>query len=189
MAGPQTTTYRDDRGRVRVFDYDNDGWMDIYLVNSGRCDFYDPRPPLRNALYKNNRDGTFTESPKRPDCRAGATVWAPQLATTMETAFRTCTSRNTGAAFSTTTKGMVSSPTLPKKPESALQDGLPARYGSIMTTTDVWIFLCAVRGFQQGEEPVLRKCPTGERYYCIPRGYNPAPSRSFTIMAMARLQT
>ena len=23
-------------------DYDNDGWMDIYLVNSGRCDFYEP---------------------------------------------------------------------------------------------------------------------------------------------------
>ena len=43
------------------FDYDNDGWMDIYLVNSGKCDFYDPNPPLRNALYRNNRDGTFTD--------------------------------------------------------------------------------------------------------------------------------
>ncbi|HEX6505168.1 MAG TPA: CRTAC1 family protein [Terriglobales bacterium] len=42
-------------------DYDNDGWMDIYLVNSGKCDFYDPIPPLRNALYRNNRDGTFTD--------------------------------------------------------------------------------------------------------------------------------
>jgi enediyne biosynthesis protein E4 len=42
-------------------DYDNDGWMDIYLVNSGKCDFYDPAPPLRNALYRNNRDGTFTD--------------------------------------------------------------------------------------------------------------------------------
>jgi len=42
-------------------DYDNDGWMDIYLVNSGKCDFYDPSPPLRNALYHNNRDGTFTD--------------------------------------------------------------------------------------------------------------------------------
>lgn len=42
-------------------DYDNDGWMDIYLVNSGRCDFFDPAPPLRNALYRNNRDGTFTD--------------------------------------------------------------------------------------------------------------------------------
>jgi hypothetical protein len=42
-------------------DYDNDGWMDIYLVNSGKCDFYDPNPPLRNALYRNNRDGTFSD--------------------------------------------------------------------------------------------------------------------------------
>jgi enediyne biosynthesis protein E4 len=42
-------------------DYDNDGWMDIYLVNSGPCDFFAPKLPLRNALYKNNRDGTFTD--------------------------------------------------------------------------------------------------------------------------------
>ena len=42
-------------------DYDNDGWMDIYLVNSGPADFYQPTKPLKNALYKNNRDGTFTD--------------------------------------------------------------------------------------------------------------------------------
>ncbi len=42
-------------------DYDNDGWMDIYLVNSGPCDFWKPARPIRNALYKNNRDGTFTD--------------------------------------------------------------------------------------------------------------------------------
>src|SRR5712664_145755 len=42
-------------------DYDNDGWMDIYLVNGGACDFYNPNPPFRNALYRNNRDGTFTD--------------------------------------------------------------------------------------------------------------------------------
>jgi len=42
-------------------DYDNDGWMDIYLVNSGPCDFWTPPTPLRNALYRNNRDGTFTD--------------------------------------------------------------------------------------------------------------------------------
>ncbi len=42
-------------------DYDNDGWMDIYLVNSGKCDIFTPTQPLRNALYRNNRDGTFTD--------------------------------------------------------------------------------------------------------------------------------
>lgn len=41
-------------------DYDNDGWMDIYLVNSGPSDFYAPTTPLKNALYRNNHDGTFT---------------------------------------------------------------------------------------------------------------------------------
>jgi enediyne biosynthesis protein E4 len=43
------------------FDYDNDGWIDIYLVNSGPSDFYKPAKPIRNALYRNNGDGTFTD--------------------------------------------------------------------------------------------------------------------------------
>ena len=43
------------------FDYDNDGWMDIYLVNSGKADFFSPSSRLSNALYRNNRDGTFTD--------------------------------------------------------------------------------------------------------------------------------
>jgi hypothetical protein len=52
-------------------DYDNDGWMDIYLVNSGKCDFFDPHPPLRNALYHNNRDGTFTDITEKAGVAAG----------------------------------------------------------------------------------------------------------------------
>jgi hypothetical protein len=43
------------------FDYDNDGWMDIYLVNSGPSDFFTPKMPLKNALYRNNHDGTFSD--------------------------------------------------------------------------------------------------------------------------------
>ena len=42
-------------------DFDNDGWMDIYLVNSGKSNFFNPPRPLQNALYRNNRDGTFTD--------------------------------------------------------------------------------------------------------------------------------
>jgi enediyne biosynthesis protein E4 len=52
-------------------DYDNDGWLDIYLVNSGKCDFYNPDPPLRNALYRNNRDGTFTDVTEKAGVAAG----------------------------------------------------------------------------------------------------------------------
>jgi hypothetical protein len=52
-------------------DYDNDGWMDIYLVNSGPCDFFTPKVPLRNALYKNNRDGTFTDVTEKAGVAGG----------------------------------------------------------------------------------------------------------------------
>ena len=53
------------------FDYDNDGWMDIYLVNSGPCDFFKPATPLRNALYRNNRDGTFTDVTEKAGVAGG----------------------------------------------------------------------------------------------------------------------
>src|SRR5437588_205761 len=48
---------------VAFLDFDNDGWMDIFLVNSGPSDFSTPpaSKPVRNALYKNNRDGSFTD--------------------------------------------------------------------------------------------------------------------------------
>src|SRR5687768_4299585 len=46
---------------VAFFDYDNDGWVDIFFVNSGPADFYQPKAVPKNALYRNNRDGTFTD--------------------------------------------------------------------------------------------------------------------------------
>ena len=45
--------------------------MDLYLVNSGACDFFTPTPPLRNALYHNNRDGTFTDVTEKAGVGAG----------------------------------------------------------------------------------------------------------------------
>jgi hypothetical protein len=44
---------------VALFDYDNDGWLDILVLSGSR--FGDPPPDLSNRLYKNNRDGTFTD--------------------------------------------------------------------------------------------------------------------------------
>jgi enediyne biosynthesis protein E4 len=46
---------------VAIFDYDNDGWPDIFIVNGTSLD----APPSTKAptshLYHNNRDGTFTD--------------------------------------------------------------------------------------------------------------------------------
>ncbi len=44
---------------VAFFDFDNDGWLDILVLSSSR--FGDPPPNASNRLYKNNRDGTFTD--------------------------------------------------------------------------------------------------------------------------------
>ena len=44
---------------VCVADFDRDGWTDIYFVNSR--DRYGRGINVRNALYHNNRDGTFTD--------------------------------------------------------------------------------------------------------------------------------
>ena len=46
-------------------DYDQDGWMDLYLVQSAATDAYTPPQPLRSALYHNNGDGTFTDVTER----------------------------------------------------------------------------------------------------------------------------
>jgi hypothetical protein len=53
------------------FDYDNDGWQDIYLVNSGPSDFYSPKTPIRNALYRNNHDGTFSDVTEKAGVACG----------------------------------------------------------------------------------------------------------------------
>jgi hypothetical protein len=50
---------------VAVFDYNNDGLMDLYFPNSGPCDFFQPSRSLRGALYRNNGDGTFTDVTER----------------------------------------------------------------------------------------------------------------------------
>ena len=42
-------------------DYDQDGWLDLYLVNGAATPAYSPKHPLRSALYRNNGDGTFSD--------------------------------------------------------------------------------------------------------------------------------
>src|SRR5712692_1835878 len=44
---------------VAFIDYDDDGWIDLFVLSGTRLD--GPPPGTTNRLYKNNRDGTFTD--------------------------------------------------------------------------------------------------------------------------------
>jgi enediyne biosynthesis protein E4 len=46
---------------VAFYDYDNDGWLDIFLVNGTRLEGFPAGQAPSSHLFKNNRDGTFTD--------------------------------------------------------------------------------------------------------------------------------
>ena len=59
---------------LAFFDYDNDGWLDIYLTNGDRLDaHWPPGKAPTSQLYKNNRDGTFTDVTEKSGL--GRTGW------------------------------------------------------------------------------------------------------------------
>jgi enediyne biosynthesis protein E4 len=59
---------------LAFFDYDQDGWLDIYVTNGDRLDAHWPSGKAPTSqLYKNNRDGTFTDVTEKSGL--GRTGW------------------------------------------------------------------------------------------------------------------
>jgi hypothetical protein len=48
-------------GGVALFDYDGDGWLDIYFTNAPSVSMSLAGKKAKGALYRNNHDGTFTD--------------------------------------------------------------------------------------------------------------------------------
>jgi enediyne biosynthesis protein E4 len=63
MGAPGTKFILEANGSgVALLDYDNDGWLDIYLVNGSTFNALDGKEtPPHAALFHNNHDGTFTD--------------------------------------------------------------------------------------------------------------------------------
>jgi hypothetical protein len=161
-------------------DYDNDGWMDIYLVNSGKCDFLNPNPPLRNALYHNNRDGTFTDVTEKVGLPGGGygmgvavgdfdgDGWPDLFVTQYGRSILYHNNRN--GTFTDVTR----------------EAGVAA---AGWATSAVWfdydndgrldLFVCRFVEFDKSKNKFCGDERTGERFYCIPRVYPPAASWLF----------
>jgi hypothetical protein len=167
-------------GGAGFIDYDNDGWMDLYFVNSGKCDFYDPHPPLRNALYHNNRDGTFTDVAEKAGVAGGGfgqgvavgdydgDGW-PDLYVTQYERSILYHNNHDGTFTDVTQKAGVAAPGWASS----------AVWFDYDNDGRLDLFVCRSVDFHKSSNKFCGNIQSGERYYCIPTVYPPMPSYLF----------
>lgn len=161
-------------------DYDNDGWMDIYLVNSGRCDFYDPRPPLHNALYHNNRDGTFTDVTEKAGLLGGGYGMGVAIGDYDNDGLPDLLLTQYGSAILYHNEGNGKFVDVTEKAGLKIQGwSSSAVWFDYDNDGQLDLFVCHFVAFSKEKNLFCGNEQTGERYYCIPRGYTPTPSWLF----------
>lgn len=162
------------------FDYDNDGWMDIYLVNSGPCDFFQPKQPVRNALYRNNRDGTFTDVTEQAGVPGGTFGMGCAAADYDNDGYTDLLVTSYGRSVLYHNNGDGTFTDVTDKAGFAA----PGWH-----TSAVWfdydndglldLFLCSFVEFDITKDVDCGRNKSGRRYYCIPRVFPPTPSKLY----------
>ena len=162
------------------FDYDNDGWMDIYLVNSGASDFFTPTAPLRNALYRNNHDGTFTDVTDKAGVAGGRFGMGVAASDYDSDGWQDLFVTNYGSNILYHNNGNGTFTDVSEKAGVA---------GVGWSTCAVWFDYNSdnrldlfVSSFIQFDRSLHRLCvdkTATQNYYCIPRIFKPRPSHLF----------
>ena len=172
---PETTG-----GGCAFLDYDNDGWMDIYLVNSGRCDFYEPSPPLRNALYRNNRDGTFTDVTEKAGVSGGGYGMGVAVGDYDGDGYPDLFLSQYGRSVLYHNNGDGTFSDVTEKAGIAVVGwASSAVWFDYDNDGKLDLFVCRFVDFDKSKNKLCGNAQTGERFYCVPRVYHPARSWLF----------
>ncbi len=162
------------------FDYDDDGWLDIYLVNSGPSDFFTPKTPLKNALYRNNGDGTFADVTDKAGV-AGGTFGMGAAAADYDGDGRTdlyVTSYGRNILYRNNGDGTFADVT-DKAGVAAPGWSTQATFFDFDGDSKLDLFVSSFVEYSGTGTIFCGDNKVGRRYYCVPRVFKPRPSRLF----------
>ena len=161
-------------------DYDNDGWMDIYFVNSGPSDFFTPKSPLKNALYRNNRDGTFadvTDKAGVPGGKFGMGVAAGDYDADGNVDLY-ITNYGPNILYRNNGDGTFTDMT-EKAGVTAPGWSTCATWFDYDNDGKLDLFVSSFVFYDKSQNPLCTDETLKRRYYCVPRLFKPQPSRLF----------
>jgi len=160
-------------------DYDNDGWLDIFFVNSGSSDFFTPTTPLTNALYRNNHDGTFTDVTMKAGLSGGSFGMGVAAGDYDGDGFQDLYVTNYGrnTLYRNTGKGTFIDVT-EKAGVAAPGWSTCALWFDFDNDGKLDLFVSSFVYYDRSLN-VLCADEQNRRYYCIPKHYKPRPSRLF----------